>query len=165
MYEIKIDRNSIRKNKTAGNKMYQYASGREEITTTVVAQTGFWPERWTKFTFVNQLLIGQEEVDIPEDRSHVHLSIDRRQDISTLYSLSGEPSHFYKYENTNVKCESCGEIFGNNLLEEDGDEDADGNYYHSETICPKCHCWNCCEVKYEKLDDIPKEVLDNAPFV
>lgn len=163
MYEIKIDRSSILKNKNAGNNIYQYVNGPPEITTTIVAQVGCWPERWQKFTFLNQLFIRQEDVDAPED-GQLQLSRQQTQQVSTLYTLSGEPSHFFKYEDTEIQCGRCHNVFDSDLLESDSDEDADGNYYHSETICPKCHAWHCCEVQYEKLDDIPKEVLDNAPF-
>jgi len=60
-----------------------------------------------------------------------------------------ERSYLYKYKNNIVQCNECKKRFGVNKLESDsyGYDDI-----YSDTICPYCGMWNCCEIEYEQFD-------------
>lgn len=55
----------------------------------------------------------------------------------------------FKYQNIEIKCHSCEEIFRLNDLEADEIWENEEEYY-SNTVCPKCGEFYCCELEYEK---------------
>jgi len=59
------------------------------------------------------------------------------------------PKYSYEYENIKVRCASCGKKMYSDELESDCYDDG-----YSDTICPKCGAWDCCELEYEKIDDV-----------
>ena len=71
--------------------------------------------------------------------------------MEKIYSLTPEPSWLYQYEDTKVCCNLCKVEFFHKELEQFSDEDSDGNYYHNETVCPRCGAFDCCELEFETL--------------
>ena len=68
------------------------------------------------------------------------------QPMVRLHSLTPDPSHFFDYVPTSVRCEDCQAEFAHTELLSDGDDDR-----YSDTVCPKCGSWGCCEVEFERL--------------
>jgi DNA-directed RNA polymerase subunit RPC12/RpoP len=48
---------------------------------------------------------------------------------------------------TEVECDECGERFPHTELESDDDDDG-----WTDTRCPRCGAWGCCELEFERLD-------------
>lgn len=59
------------------------------------------------------------------------------------------PEFLYEYENTKVKCQYCKSVFLHKYLYSEWTYDGGG---HSDTICPVCDGWGCCNVEYETLE-------------
>lgn len=57
----------------------------------------------------------------------------------------------FEYNPTLVKCESCNVWFEHTKLKSDSNEDSDYSYYFSNTVCPYCGDWDCCQIEYEKM--------------
>jgi hypothetical protein len=79
----------------------------------------------------------------------VNLTIS--QDHQHVQLIHPEPDYLYEYEDTLVKCSRCKEEFDHEELEADSIDD-----FYSNTICPKCQKWNCCEVEYESIAEALK---------
>lgn len=66
--------------------------------------------------------------------------------------MSEEPRYLFACRPTLIKCEVCNEEFYHSELEYD--------CYDwgrcSDTICPKCHDWDCCELEFEDIDSAIK---------
>lgn len=74
------------------------------------------------------------------------------RNIEPIYSLTEEPKYLFKYIPKLIKCEVCGEEFYHVELEHDCfDWDR-----CSDTICPKCHDWDCCNLEFEDIDSIAR---------
>jgi len=71
----------------------------------------------------------------------------RHRDIQVVHASCPEPGFLFEYEPTMVECSECHQKFLHTELRSDSFDD--GSY--SDTICPKCGAWNCCEIKYERL--------------
>jgi hypothetical protein len=57
----------------------------------------------------------------------------------------------YSYEIVDLICEECGQTFkSDKLLELDNDDDE--CFAYTNTGCPHCRAWDCCEVEYEDID-------------
>ena len=67
--------------------------------------------------------------------------------MQTIYT-SPEPRFLFEYEPTEVECKECHEKFLHTELRSDsmGDD-------YSDRICPRCGCWDCCDIKFEELED------------
>lgn len=77
--------------------------------------------------------------------------IKQSQPYEKLYTLSPAPKYLFEYNPTLVKCESCNIWFEHTKLKSDSNEDSDYNYYFSDTVCPYCGEWDCCQIEYEKI--------------
>jgi hypothetical protein len=66
-----------------------------------------------------------------------------------------EPSYFYNYLNTKVKCETCGKAFMSDkfLYADNMDNDEERNCGFSDKVCPYCGKWNCCDIEYESIEN------------
>jgi len=85
----------------------------------------------------------------------VRSQIDQTVPQATAYAYTGpsvKPS--YDYEETTVECEGCGAEFVHTKLKRESatwpQSDGSEKEVESETVCPKCGYWDCCEVEYEK---------------
>jgi len=50
-----------------------------------------------------------------------------------------------------LTCDNCGGRFKRNELQSDCMDSGDGDEIFSDTICPLCGEWNCCELEFERL--------------
>lgn len=72
------------------------------------------------------------------------------QNMTPVYTLCPEGAYLYKYDfNFCVTCEDCGESFPYTELEQDEFYN-DYDYQYTDTKCPKCGAWNCCEIEFQK---------------
>jgi hypothetical protein len=78
-----------------------------------------------------------------------------QENNSTIITHFPEPDYFYKYEIIEVKCNNCKQKFKSNEFQS-LDNDNDDCFASTETGCPKCGEWDCCSVKYEKIEDALK---------
>lgn len=69
-----------------------------------------------------------------------------------IYTIGGEPKYFYSYGPTKIKCDTCDKIFLHTELCK-GEYDVDDEYEYSDTICPFCDAFKCCELTFEALDE------------
>ena len=133
---IKIDRSTVRPNPRAGQNVH-YVAGR-------LTEEARWMD--------------------PDGTVHVSMSIPTQE----LYTLGGpEGKYLFEYEPTVLVCDSCGNGFGHGDLECDemcfGDLDSsDYDEMYSDSVCPFCHAWNCCEYRRETLQEVLCE-LSTAP--
>ena len=71
-----------------------------------------------------------------------------KQDIQEIQTIKPQPKLLYEYENSLVICKDCQEQFPQTeLLSNECDD------YFSDTICPYCGIWNCCELEFENLSN------------
>ena len=112
IYQVKIDKKSIKENPWAGQDHFQVVTGPPNIEY--------------------------------KDGNVVSIT----QPYQTYYTLGPQPKFTYNYLPTLVKCCFCNEEFDYTKLEV---EDYGDDYGWSETVCPKCHCVNCCEIEFETL--------------
>lgn len=65
-------------------------------------------------------------------------------------ALGKPPKYFYSYADTMVQCNCCLKKFNYGELESDRSDDlSDG----TDTQCPFCKKWDCCEIEYERLSE------------
>jgi hypothetical protein len=88
----------------------------------------------------------QEVTQQPDGRYAVH------HDITTLHSLSPEPSWLFSYRPTVVACDHCHEKFPDSALESDDFDDSEGGG-RVENICPRCGEGWCCILRHEKIEE------------
>lgn len=166
MILIKIDKKSIRKNPNAGRTQQKVAGMRN----TTFKCKGELPSymKDEKTIIITSWLIDKEikeyeGVIIDEDiiekvykeiskKNGKNLTIEITQDWSTL-TFPPECRYFYKYKNTKVKCKECGNRFMSNDFKEI-ELDCGDDYSYTDTGCPNCENWDCCEVEYEKIEDV-----------
>ena len=163
--KIKIDRDSIKKNPDAGRTEYLIEGYPREM------RVEFWiweqidPEETfgLKNAFITTLQVRAssstgilvstrfEDLEILKAvEGFKILSVDYYIPTRTMWSMTPEPEFLFEYENTNITCYLCRESFSWRDL----DSDYHGNDVWNDTICPKCGTWDCCELKFEKLEDI-----------
>lgn len=85
------------------------------------------------------------------------LSLHFERDIETYYH-EPEPEYFYEYENIEIKCKVCKNKFTLYELESDCIISEDGDKICSDTVCPICGSFNCCDIEYEKIEDALKRL-------
>ena len=146
-FNIKIDRNSIRKNPNAGRTTYKIPGIKQEFKDEVTVR---------KF------------VRFGENQSWQQISVDKTESVRTeipiqvIHSLSPEPDYLYNYAVTEITCLYCGNVFPHTDLKEefvDGywDPEIQDQYYwdyYKKNICPSCGSTDCCELEFEKLSDV-----------
>lgn len=74
------------------------------------------------------------------------------KDGSRLVNHFPEPAWFYSYAPTEVQCQECEAKF----LHTDFSSDSSGDDAYSNTICPLCGEWDCCDVEFEQLSCVTK---------
>lgn len=158
---VPIDKSSVRKNEYAGTTVYQQFLGYETTVEYFLRQKD---NIYKKSEYIiNSCLRGDEilnqirqgyykphsvsEVKLPGEEGEEKISINTNYRYQTLHSISPEPDYYYSYENINVVCEECNQISKLKDLDFDSVDD-----YSSDTICPKCNHWGCCELEYERFD-------------
>ncbi len=108
------------------------------------------------------IIIG--EIDIPaleKEKRDVVIKWKRESyDMTTLFEDS---LYLFDYMPAMVKCTECGAEFDHKELESDSTED-DDYYVTSEAVCPMCGKWDCCEIKYEDIEEaLKRKAIADAP--
>lgn len=133
-YLIKIDRSSIRR-----NPHYPHAY-RYEV----------YPREMTRIDTYRGYTTG--DTDEPKWVLYSQEIIEPKPQYEYVDLLGGAPKYHYDYCPTLVECEWCCEKFDYSDLEYDcSDPEYDGGW--TETACPKCGFWECCQIEYEKLSE------------
>lgn len=148
---IKIDRLSVKKNPNAGNTNYILQLEPSEITTTI-EYIGKKVEQYVSIGTKEKKLIFCNI-----DWTPIHTEINKKCDTQILHSLTPEGNWLFDYEKTLIKCDYCKQEFLHTELEEDWDETAD-DCYPIHNICPKCGSSECCDIEYENIVDVLKEL-------
>ena len=132
MYKILINTKTIRKSATyTPYGIRQYLPGPVEIT--IDGKTATEDE-------LQMVLTGKIDCDI-----NIH------RDMIDCTCISN-PEFLYEYKKKKVRCEMCEEKFDHSELE--SDYGSDGEWEFSiENICPKCGIGNCCDIKYETIEE------------
>lgn len=100
-------------------------------------------------------LIGDIDSLIAEcmDKHYEGIELKITQEHIDVTSLATQDQYLYKYKIIKLTCDSCGQQFNSNELKSEDFEDASGDYYSSsDTVCPKCGAWDCCDVSFESID-------------
>jgi len=63
------------------------------------------------------------------------------------------PNWLFEYEKTEVQCEHCEKCFSYTQLGSDCYYDDQGEIY-DDSICPKCGAWYCCDVEFQRVEDV-----------
>lgn len=70
-----------------------------------------------------------------------------------------EPRWLFRYEPTQVTCDACGATFDHKRLKSSSAYDDDSREeWFSDTICPVCGEWDCCELEYENPNAVAREL-------
>ncbi len=177
--KIKINRKSVKKNPNAGQSVH-HLPGR--ITITQVMITGECTDGgavYRKRTYIGSKLspdkqqlvdghlVGEETRTIeynnagqfpPPPPPDWKDSISVNTSIQEIHSLTPQPNWLYEYEDAEVECSICRSEFPWEKLESDYGWDADDEIY-SNSVCPECGAWECCEIEFEKLSDKELEAI------
>ena len=163
-YFIKIDRDSIHRNPKWPRSSQEpccYVEGIVEIKEKIIdfRDNMYWlitrldqrveyeKHIISKFE-VSKLLKNKEFSDFP-----IVTEIDIKRNIEPIYSMYSEPKYLFDYMPTRVQCSECNEKFYHTELESD---EMNWDYY-SNTVCPKCGCFDCCQLEFEDINSIIKK--------
>lgn len=153
MYLIKIDLASVRKNPDAGRREYIRYLGPLITEETRISKENGW---WVRRQYYCGRLTVEESIkleDRPEQWEPSDYVISRHQPCERLYSSMPERKYFFAYLPTPVKCEDCGAEFDYKELQ-NFEVDYGDDYSTTNTGCPKCLAWDCCNLRYEKIEDL-----------
>ena len=169
MVLIKIDRKSIRKNPNVGRTQQKVAGARNttftckgELPVYMKDEDSIIITEWSigdgvkeyKGIITDESIIEKIYNDELFKENGKNITIETSQDWNTV-TFPPEPKYFYKYKNTKVKCKECKHKFMSNEFKE---FDWDDNYSYTITGCPKCENWDCCNIEYEKIEDVKIKV-------
>jgi len=159
---VKIRRDSIRPNPTAGNTIYVRNIGSPQISMVRVVKLANGKYRRKEYVGFRKAN-GSLQVQIcgaSTHTAHPHPESDVRvlqtQEQETIHSLYPEVSHLFQYEDPTVQCAACGESCLVSELRSDSDED---NY--TDEMCPHCLAWHVLDderILFERLDEALKEL-------
>lgn len=161
---IKIDIDSIKKNRDAGNTVTSFLTGR-----TIKFSCHKLPEC---FIDGDNCFISSYEIDISDGSKMDFQGViinnelldkvvnDRIKGVKINVEFGTQrmnhlptPKYSFKYLNTEIKCSNCGEIImSDDLL----NETSDYGDYRSNNVCPKCGEFDCCDIEYENNENLNK---------
>lgn len=145
-FTVPIDRSTVRRNPNAGNRVYyQLGRAEERVTHTYSSPDG----TRRRDVYVDGVLV--ESGGMSAGGGEPTLEVVRSQPVQPLYSLTPEPAWWFEYVPTRVECAYCGASFPHTELGTDAD-DAGEDYHCSDTVCPRCGAWDCCQLVYENPD-------------
>jgi hypothetical protein len=164
---IPINKDSIKKNPDAGKTQERIVTG-QHITFEGKSDVPkiIQDDLDCKNFFISEISLGEDKfyrglamhlddklIDQLKQEDHT-IKIEIHVEYATINHFPS-PQYLYEYENIDIKCCICDETFKSDNLESDSFND-DDDYYYSDTVCPKCSAWNCCEVKYESIEEALK---------
>jgi hypothetical protein len=155
-YFVKIVKSSIKPNPNAGS------------STTIVRESQETTFKYTGKDLPGYLIEGKNCVTVAwntaanmrelilNDHSLVEKLLHQKgvYDLKTDYNnikLNHEPlpRYNYVYHNTIIDCYYCEKTITRKELKIDSINDG-----YSDTICPRCGAWDCCELEYEDINTI-----------
>jgi hypothetical protein len=83
----------------------------------------------------------------------VWTTFEMSRPVEHCRTLIPAASHLFEREAIQVQCEECGAEFSYRDLKADAMGYGDDEIW-SNAICPECGHWDCCELEYEKLEDV-----------
>lgn len=172
-YLIKIDRRTVRKNPLAGQTCFiepighrtelLFTSTKMELPDFLKNRAGiinisgrFWTDRPDgQFQITAIMTDPIDDMDTFMMLMEVYgidrasISIKTNYQHQVIHSMTPEPDWLYQYEPIRVKCEFCNRRFLHTELKSDSIWHDDEIF--SDTVCPKCDTFDCCEIEYERL--------------
>ena len=156
-YKIMIDKNTIRKNPNAGMTQFKIHDGhidKYELYANGKIVNGFLYEA----TGIEAIKLMDEQhrslnplTDEQKKCLGSLISISEKRDVSQIIH-DPEPLYLFDYEPQKVQCEKCKAEFDHTEL--DFDDNDEWSYEYSDTVCPKCHYFNCCEIEYQDIYEV-----------
>jgi hypothetical protein len=80
------------------------------------------------------------------------------REIFAVYSLQGDPKYIFSYIFPEITCQFCEHVFPHSELEDVDYMDEDGEEYFDDLGCPNCKSAGCCELEWEEINDVVKEL-------
>lgn len=150
---IPLDRQSIRRNPQAGQTVF-FQAGRvlpAEVVK-VTQEDGLWVRR--RYLRVE----GHPDKQVAEESVKTAERPDGWIDSTTQPSQEMQEIHhvpstwLFEYVPTQVTCEHCGwQGLHTELTYADKSDGEDEGWCDSDTVCPECGAWNCCDIDYEPV--------------
>jgi len=147
---IKINLESLRKNPNAGRKVL-FINGLTEIESKYIIKEN---DKYFVITKINEIEIRREifKGKTPKKSLPLLLSKTISRTVEPVYLLKSEPKYLFSFIPTKIQCSFCNKkFFHTELLSDYLDDDT-----YTATECPKCHKWDCCNLKFEELSNINK---------
>lgn len=129
MVKILVDRGSVEHNPRSGSTALHYECGPaiHKRETHEVSEDG---KKW--------VITKQETI--------------RTNNIQTMHTLSPGAPFLFKYLPQLVQCVDCFKVFDWSLLKNHSYFDEDEDIW-TDTECPHCGNWDCCDIEFEKLSE------------
>ena len=153
---------SKEKNPHAGRTVYHRPVGPEqiEVRTKVMLPEleGFHLRWWQSIDGEDDVsciyqVVCADNLKAFEDLGLDEVEIDRVMPHQTVYSITPEPAHLYRYDSTfEIQCCECNASFPWVELR-DNDDCIYGNEWdpaYNDEICPECGEYDCCEFSFQK---------------
>ena len=155
IFLIKIDHRTLKKNPNAGStitylpgtKSVKFIHKGKELPNYLIDGQNCWVfEEDYQNHIIKGEMIGQiNSKIINKITKDKNTEITFHQEVQKIAHLP-EPDYFYQFRKTKVECQTCRMKFDHHELQSDSFMD-----YYSDSICPECGEWDCCQLKYESL--------------
>ncbi len=155
IFQIKIDRRTLKKNPNAGSTV-SYIPGITEATFEYKGKElpNYLKDGGnciaTEVDYENNIIQGRllQALDnklFAKMQKDENINVNINREMQELKHLP-EPDYFYKYRKTKVQCDECMVWFDHHKLLSDEIMDV-----YSDRVCPECGSFDCCQLKYESL--------------
>ena len=166
MVLIKIDRKSIRKNSNVERTQQKVTGARNttfickgELPVYMKDGENIVIKKWSiesgikeyKGIIIDESIIEKLCEGNPK-KNKWEISVETTKGWNTV-TFPPETRYFYKYKNTKVECSECGYEFMSNEFRE-FEINWDDDFSSTVTGCPECNAWDCCNIKYEHIEEI-----------
>lgn len=162
---IKIDRNSIKKNKNAGSCQSHILGAIETTFKTICSLDEYSELLNDKNVYINTF---SNHIDFGINLTGGIINNDIHHKLPGKYEIESNnnietvnhfpiPKYSFQYENTPIECSECKNLIPRDEIEQDSyyTEDDDIDY----EICPICKAHDSFEYEFESIDDALKPVL------
>ena len=159
-YKILIDLSSIKRNENAGQTT-TVLPGRKTVSFEAYQLPEYFKHeenciinQWTEIEGIKKdfkgIIISEELIQkCIDEKPDVNISVDIERQYINHFPI---PEYSYEYENTKVVCDSCEKEIMTKDLESEEFYDGEDDYF-SDTVCPICGAFDCCDLIYESIED------------